>query len=86
LAFNRRDGVAYFDGVIVSHAQPMHFDVRLDDGRDIVAVLPKSTIRRLGCLIGSLADWRVVIIFPDSPKPPRIVDMSRPDLAASNDD
>ena len=76
MAFHRKPGVEYFDGTITSIARPMHFVVRLDDGRDIVAALPKSTLKRLGCIFGDLTDCRVVVVFADAPKPPRIVDLS----------
>ena len=85
MAFKRRNDVDYHDGVIAGLAHPQHFNVRLDDGRDIVALLPKTTMRRLGCLLGPLVGWRVVVTFPDTPKPPRIVDMSMPDSAPSNE-
>ena len=81
MAFTRKPDVEYFDGIITSIARPMHFAVRLDDGRDIVAALPKSTLKRLGCILGNLTNSRVVVVFPDAPKPPRIVDLS---IAASS--
>jgi translation initiation factor IF-1 len=76
LTFTRKPGVNYFDGAITGMVRPMHFAVRLDDGRDIVAALPKSTLKRLGCILGDLTDCRVVVVFADAPKPPRIVDLS----------
>lgn len=76
LAFTRKPDVEYFDGAITSVARPMHFAVRLDDGRDIIAALPKSTLKRLGCILGDLTDCRVVVVLADAPKPPRIVDLS----------
>ena len=78
MAIHRKPGVEYFDGAITSISRPMHFSVRLDDGRDIVAALPKSTLKRLGCLFGDLIGCRVVVVFADAPKPPRIVDLSIP--------
>ena len=76
MAFLRKPDVEYFGGAITSIARPMHFDVRLDDGRDIIAALPKSTLKRLGCVLGDLTGCRVVVVFADAPKPPRIVDLS----------
>ena len=76
MAFKRRTDVDYHYGVISALAHPQHFNVRLDDGRHIVALLPKTTMRRLGCLLGNPVGWRVVVTFPDPPKPPRIVDIA----------
>ncbi|MEM7478352.1 MAG: hypothetical protein AAF483_25500 [Planctomycetota bacterium] len=80
MGFKRHEDFDYQDGVIVALAHPQHFNVWLDDGRHIVALLPKSTIRRLGCLLGNLVGWRVVVKISD---PPRIVDMTTPDSGAS---
>ena len=75
MAFKRRDDVDYHDGVITAVAHPQGYNVRLNDGRDIVALLPKTTMRRLGCLPGNPVGWHVVVTFPDPPRPPRIVDI-----------
>jgi hypothetical protein len=65
------------DGVITSHDKNYsHVRVRLDDGADIVAVLPN--LRRLGSLFGPLTDWKVRVLFRKAQKLPRVVRLARP--------
>jgi hypothetical protein len=67
-------------GEIVAHGRDfLHVRVRLEDDREVVAVIPKSRIRKLGCWFGDFVGWRVRVGFPQPPRAPRIVEfLSRP--------
>lgn len=50
--------------------------VRLANGEEIVAVLPK--LRKFGCLFGTLVGWKVRVVFRQPPKMPRVIDLEGP--------
>jgi len=64
--------------VITGRRQGNHFNVKLDDGREVVAVIPKSAWRIVGSFQAVLGH-RVTVVHRTPPKPPKIVEMSRPD-------
>lgn len=70
-------------GEILAHGRNFRqLHVRLDDGREVVAVLPKT--RKFGCLFGSLVGWKVRVAFLKPPKAPRIVELlGRPNESLS---
>jgi hypothetical protein len=39
--------------------------VRLQDGREVVVVLPK--LRKYGCLFGTMVGWRARVLFRQPP-------------------
>jgi hypothetical protein len=82
VAFKRRPDCEYSDGVITALKHGFHFAVMLDDGREVVAVLPRSTLRRFGCLFGTLAGYRLTVVHRSDAKPPLIVDLNRPSESA----
>jgi hypothetical protein len=77
--FVRKSGYSYVDGTIVRQTQSRLYETALDDGRNVVALLDRSTLRRVGCISGDLSGWRVTIAERQSPKSPIIVDLRRVD-------
>jgi len=77
VGFTRRPDCEYSDGVIRGIDHGPRFTVELDDGSETIAYIPKSTLRRVGCLIGDLTGWRVTIVHRPSDKPDVIVDIRR---------
>ena len=65
-------------GEILAHGSDFcQVRVRLDDGREVIAVLPKA--RRFGCLFGDLVGWKARMTFPQPPKMPRVIDLQQPE-------
>jgi hypothetical protein len=63
-------------GTIVGSVTPLRYSVRLNDGTNVEAILPKSVLRKLGCLFGPLKDGLVVTVsLHDPPKQHRIIDV-----------
>jgi hypothetical protein len=61
-------------GTIAASVSVLRYSVRLDDGTNIEAILPKSMLRKLGCLFGPLKDGLVVTVsLHEPPKPHRII-------------
>jgi hypothetical protein len=79
MSIERRAGFEYADGTIREHRLSLEFAVRLDDGRNVAAVLSKSRFRKSGCLMGNLVGWRVTIVFRTAPKPPAILEIRQAD-------
>ena len=75
MAIDKRTGYEYADGTIREHLRALEFVVHLDDGRDVTAGLPKSRLRQIGCLIGSVVGWRATIAFRPAPKVPAILEL-----------
>jgi hypothetical protein len=64
-------------GKIIGSISVMRYTVRLDDGADIEAILPKSALRKVGCLFGPLQNGQVVTVsLRDLPRQNRIVDVT----------
>jgi hypothetical protein len=67
-------------GEILAHGNDFRqVRVRLANGEEIVAVLPK--LRKFGCLFGPLVGWKVRVAFRQAPKMPRVIDLERPAVA-----
>ena len=52
--------------------------VRLMTGEEIDAVIPTTTIRRIGFLPGNLQGWQAHLRISNSSKPSRIFDLNPP--------
>jgi hypothetical protein len=76
MGIEKRAGCEYAEGAIKEHRLTGQFVVHLDDGRTVTAIIPRSKLRKLGCLLGSLEGWRVTVVFRAAPKPPAIIDLS----------
>lgn len=74
----KRAGCEYAEGTITGLTPPLEFAVHLDDGRNVSAILPRSLLRKMGCLFGTLEGWRVSIAFRSHPKLPVILELRRP--------
>lgn len=70
--------VDYAQGTITEHRRNLEFAVRLDGGREIVAILPRRRLKRLGCLFGSLAGWKATVALHVT-KQPAIVELKQPE-------
>ena len=77
MTIDERPGCEYAAGVIGKHVQNNEFMIRLDDGREVIAILPKSRMRQLG-FIGSLVGWRATVVFRPAPKCYVILEIQRP--------
>jgi hypothetical protein len=69
-------------GEIVGRSDGFRFVVRLNDGTEIDAILPKDLTsgNKQGCLFGSLIGWQVqVLVIRLTPKLARIVELRRPE-------
>lgn len=63
-------------GKIVGSVTVLHYSVRLDDGANVEAILPKSVLRKIGFLAGPLQDGLIVTVsLHDPPKQHRIIDV-----------
>lgn len=78
MAFERKTDCEYSDGVIVEITRGREYRVLLDGGGEVTAVLPKAFLRQSG-IVGRLAGWRCTVVHLDASRPPRIVDLVRPD-------
>jgi hypothetical protein len=75
----KKAGYEYAEGTIAEHCRALEFAVRLGDGRDVVAAIPKSRLKKPGCLLGSLVGWRVTVVFRWPPKMPTILEIRHSD-------
>ncbi|MEZ6142332.1 MAG: hypothetical protein R3B84_17370 [Zavarzinella sp.] len=64
-------------GKIVGSVTVLRYSVRPEDGTDVEAILPKSVLRKIGCLFGPLPDGRVVTVsLHEPPKQHRIINVA----------
>jgi hypothetical protein len=66
-------------GKIVAHdpANYLRVSVLMEEGHQVTAVIPKSVVRKLGFLAGSLAGWDVQVKFQKSPRLARVVELRK---------
>lgn len=63
-------------GRIISSVTALRYSVRLDDGTNVEAILPKSVLRKIGFLPRPLQDGLAVTVsLHEPPKQHRIIDV-----------
>lgn len=71
-------------GVVLGHvANYRELNVRLADGRELIAMLPTTKLRQIGCFPPPLIGWAVEVRMRPEPKMPRVIRLTPPPKATS---